>query len=89
MATTIKTRLVKIGNSQGVRIPKILLDQLALPTNVELEVQGQQLIVRPARHPRADWDAQFQQMAAQNDDHLLDGDTSDLSTWHEDEWVWE
>ncbi|WP_370374942.1 type II toxin-antitoxin system PemK/MazF family toxin, partial [Candidatus Chloroploca sp. Khr17] len=28
MSNVIKTRLVKIGNSQGIRIPKVLLDQI-------------------------------------------------------------
>lgn len=57
MSGTIRTRLVKVGNSQGVRIPKLLLEQRGIQTDVETEVQGNSLIIRPASHPRAGWEA--------------------------------
>ena len=86
MSTVIKTRLVKIGNSQGLRIPKLVLDQLNLSSDVELEVQDDHLIVRPSTHPRADWAKQFRQMAERKDDQLLDADASltecEASGWH-------
>jgi antitoxin MazE len=87
MSTVIKTRLVKIGNSQGVRIPKLILDQLNLSSDVELEVQADHLIVRPSTHPRADWSEQFRQMAERGDDQLLDADAS-LTEWEATEWQW-
>ena len=87
MSTVIKTRLVKIGNSQGLRIPKLLLEQLNLPTDVELEVQDDHLIVRPSSHPRADWAEQFRQMAQRADDRLLDSDLT-LTEWEASEWQW-
>lgn len=87
MSTVIKTRLVKIGNSQGLRIPKLVLDQLNLSSDVELEVQGDHLIVRPSIHPRADWGAQFRQMAEHGDDQLLDVDAP-LTEWEATEWRW-
>ena len=87
MSTVIKTRLVKIGNSQGVRIPKLVLDQLHLSTDVELEVQDDRLIVRPSPHARADWADQFRQMAERGDDHLLDSDFT-LTEWEATEWQW-
>ena len=87
MATVIKTRLVKIGNSHGVRIPKLILDQLNLSVDVELEIQADHLIVRPSTHPRADWVAQFRQMAAHGDDQLLDPDQP-LTAWEATEWQW-
>ena len=39
MSAVIRTRLVKIGNSQGIRIPKVVLEQLNLTDTIELEVQ--------------------------------------------------
>ena len=89
MSNIIKTRLVKIGNSQGIRIPKILLDQLGLKDDIELEVQGDQLMLRPARRPRQGWDAQFRQMAEHNDDELLDKNDRSGSSWDDEEWTWE
>jgi antitoxin MazE len=87
MSTVIKTRLVKIGNSQGVRIPKLVLDQLNLSSDIELEVQDDHLIVRPSTHPRADWAEQFRQMAERSDDQLLDADAP-LTEWEATEWQW-
>lgn len=87
MPTVIKTRLVKIGNSQGVRIPKLVLDQLNLTAEIELEVQATQLVMRAIRAPRADWAAAFRQMHDQGDDVLLDPDPC-LTAWEGTEWEW-
>jgi len=87
MSSIIKTRLVKIGNSQGVRIPKLVLDQLHLSSDVELEVQDDHLIIRPGSHPRADWADQFRQMAERSDDQLLDADLLPTE-WEASEWQW-
>ena len=45
MSNTVKSRIVKIGNSRGVRIPKPILEQLALSEEVELSVRGDQLVI--------------------------------------------
>ncbi len=59
MSTVVKTRIIKIGNSQGIRIPKILLDQTSLGKEVELELQQGQIIVRSAYRARHNWEDQF------------------------------
>lgn len=87
MSTVHKTRIVKIGNSQGVRIPKLFLDQIQLGDEVELELQADQIVIRSARHAREGWDAAFRTMAETGDDRLLD-EVATLSAWDEDEWVW-
>ncbi len=89
MNTVIKTRMVKIGNSQGIRIPKMLIDQLGLANDIELEVQDGQLVIRSARRPRLSWGNQFRQMAECGDDYLLDAVPPSFSTWDEEEWSWE
>ena len=88
MSTVLKTRIVKIGNSQGVRIPKLFLEQTQLRDDVELELQPDHIVIRAARRVRAGWDAAFQAMASHGDDQLLDTDTLQGSRWDEDEWTW-
>jgi len=88
MHTTVKTRIVRIGNSQGIRIPKPILEQLGFTDEVELEILPDQLIVRPAHPPRSGWDEQFQAMADAGDDHLLDEELPTLTQWDEQEWEW-
>jgi antitoxin MazE len=53
----------KIGNSQGVRIPKPLLDQTGIGEDVELEVSESQIILRPISNPRPGWESAFKTMA--------------------------
>ncbi len=88
MASTIKARIVPIGNSQGVRIPKILLEQTSLAEEVELEAQGNQIVIRPLLAPRAGWAEQFQLMAERGDDKLLDDESTGSTSWDETEWAW-
>ena len=86
MSAAIRTRIVKIGNSQGIRIPKLLLEQSGIQTEVEIEVQSGHLIIRTAPHSRVGWDEAFAQMAEQEDDALLDEISAD--DWDETEWQW-
>src|SRR4030095_887174 len=85
---SMKTRIVRIGNSQGVRIPKPLLEQTGLRDNVEIEVEDDHLVIRAVGHPRAGWAEAFQAMAQHGDDALLDGDVLCLTRWEEEEWEW-
>ena len=88
MSTIVKTRIVKIGNSHGVRIPKLFLEQTHLGDDVELELQPDQIVIRSARRIRAGWDTAFQAMAAVGDDHLVDDPRSAATAWDEAEWTW-
>ena len=85
----LKTHLIKIGNSQGIRIPKPILEQIGVSGEIEMEVQGHQLILRPATDPREGWAESFRKMATNGDDALLDGDLLILTEWEETEWEWE
>jgi antitoxin MazE len=87
-ASSMKTHIVRIGNSQGVRIPKLLLEQSGLRGEVEITAEEDSLVIKPAKKPRAGWDTAFQALARRGDDALLDAATPSLSTWDEDEWEW-
>jgi antitoxin MazE len=84
----MKSRIVPIGNSRGVRIPKPLLEQIGLAGEVEMTVQEGSLIIRPTRRPRAGWARAFEAMACQGDDVLLDAGTLPSTRWDEEEWEW-
>ncbi len=87
MAATIKTRLVRIGNSQGIRIPRVIVEQTGLQGELELEVRDRQLVVRPTSRPRAGWEDRFREMARRRDDRRLWPETV-LSSFDEKEWEW-
>jgi antitoxin MazE len=83
----MRARVVKIGNSKGVRIPKPMLEQSGIGDEVELEAEDGHIVIRAIRHPREGWDAAFAEMARRGDDKLLD-DVPSTSTWDEEEWEW-
>jgi antitoxin MazE len=82
-------RIVKIGNSRGIRIPKSLLEQSGLHDEVELEVRKNRLVIKPKRNIREGWECAFRRMAENGDDLLLDKDgISAQNNWDEEEWEW-
>jgi antitoxin MazE len=83
----MRTRIVRIGNSQGIRIAKHLLDQTGLREEVEVEAEGNRLVIRPVAAPRAGWKEAFQAMAEAGEDRMLD-DEPVASRWDEEEWEW-
>ena len=84
----MKARIVRIGNSKGIRIPKPLIEQTGLSDEVTIEAQGNRLVIRAARRPRTGWAEAFQAMAAAGDDRLLDADGATSREWDEREWQW-
>ena len=85
---TVKTRLVRIGNSRGIRIPKIIVEQAGLKETVELEVRKGVLLVRSAGLPREGWEEQFRTMAGRGDDGPVWAEALSLTSWDEREWKW-
>ena len=84
----MRTSIVRIGNSRGIRIPKALLEQCRLEGTVELDVRDGQLVVRPVDRPRLGWDEAFREMADRGDDRLLDRESSGQTDWDATEWEW-
>lgn len=82
----MKARIVRAGNSRGIRIPKPLIYQTGLGENVEIVVQGSALVISPVGRPREGWAEAFRGMAAHDDDTLPD--ETRATRWDEDEWRW-
>jgi len=85
---TMRARIVKIGNSQGIRIPKPILEQSGITEDVDIEVENNQIIIRPLLKARTGWDKAFRKMVENQDDMLVDGDEPILHSWDETEWQW-
>ena len=83
MATT---RIVRIGNSRGIRVPKLLLDQADLPDEVELRAEPGRLVVSAAKRPRAGWAVAARLMRERGDDALLDAGTA--TRFDRTDWKW-
>ncbi|SCB15066.1 AbrB/MazE/SpoVT family DNA-binding domain-containing protein [Cupriavidus alkaliphilus] len=71
----MKATIRKMGNSQGVLIPKAILAQLGLENEVEMEIVNDTLVLRrPRQAPRQGWAEASQQIAAASDDTLVLGE---------------
>lgn len=81
-----KTRIVRIGNSRGIRIPKTLLEEAELPEEVELRAEPGRLVVEGVRGARAGWADAAKRMRARSDDRLLDEPTP--TRFDLEEWEW-
>ena len=77
----MRTSVVRIGNSRGLRIPKAALAQCQVGDDVELEVRKGELFVRPVRAAREGWDEAFRSMADRGGDRLLAATAWDRSQW--------
>ncbi len=85
----MKTKVIKIGNSKGVRIPRHMLEQSGLKSEVEIEVKDKTIILKPTSKIREDWENAFQKMSENNDDILLYQEYLENSTsWDNEEWEW-
>ena len=67
----MKTRLIRIGNSRGVQLPKSLIEQAGLTDEVELRIQAGVITIRAAG-ARAGWAEAAKLMRARDDDLLID-----------------
>jgi antitoxin MazE len=84
----MKTRIVRIGNSRGIRIPILLPEQIGLPDEVDIRAEGGSLVIRSANKPRTGRDAAFQWMATRGDDGFLGESDPSVSDWDHIEWEW-
>ena len=82
----MKTKIVRIGNSRGVRIPKPLLEQAGLEDEVELRVVESGIIIEGVGAPRAGWAEAAAQLEERGEGGLLDEPVA--TEFDESEWVW-
>ena len=84
----MKARIVRIGNSRGVRIPKPLIEQTGMTDEVDMTVEEDRIIIARVNRPRATWPAAFREMARRGDDALIDTTAVKRTLWDEEDWEW-
>jgi antitoxin MazE len=82
----MKAKLVRMGNSRGVRLPKPLIEQAGLTDEVELEVHGNTIVIVAQKAPRDGWSEAARRLHAEDGDRLLDDPTP--THFDEAEWQW-
>ena len=81
----MKAQIIRIGNSQGIRIPKTLLEDGKISGEVELEIHEEGILIRSLQKPRANWDASFKTVADADDDQQL---VETPTAFEKKEWQW-
>ena len=84
----MKTRLVRIGNSCGVRLPKPLIAQAGLTDEVELHVKEGAIVIERASTPQAEWSEAAPKRHSCDEDPLPDSSASTLLDERDWEWEW-
>lgn len=82
----MKARLIRIGNSRGIRLPKPLIVQAGLTDEVELRVKDGAIVIKPASTPRAGWAEAAREIRDRGEDRLLDPPAP--KRFDEEEWEW-
>jgi len=81
----METSIIKIGNSKGLRLSKTILEKYNIKEKVELILEKGQIILRPIKKPRKNWEDEFKKMRLNNDDRLFMNDVFDdenLDEWN-------
>jgi antitoxin MazE len=81
----MKSQIIQIGNSQGIRIPKVLLEDSRISGEVDLELHPDGILIRKAQRPRDGWADAFKIMAENDDDELA---ATPESEFERKEWQW-
>ena len=82
----MKSRIVRVGNSRGVRLPKALLEQAGLLEEVEIHAEPGRIVIESVTRARAGWASAARDMAAQGEDGPIDEPTP--TRFDAGEWTW-
>jgi antitoxin MazE len=86
MVPVMKTHLIQVGNSRGIRLPKPLISQAGLTDEVELHIRDGAIIIENASSPREGWAKAAQAMHDRAEDVLLM--SSNPTHFDEKDWMW-
>ena len=82
------TKIVPIGNSRGIRIPKAMLEHCGFGEEVDLQAKNGALILRPVNTLRAGWAEAFAEMRKKGDDRLAPEAAPTATAFDAEEWKW-
>ena len=63
----METAIIKIGNSKGLRLSKTILEKYNIKDKVEMILEKGQIILKPIKTPRKNWDNEAKEIFDFND----------------------
>ena len=82
----MKARLVNIGNSRGIRIPKPLIEEAGLSDEVELHVKDGVITIAAVHSLRSGWAEAARTLAGETGVGLVAPTVA--TKFEDDEWQW-
>ena len=73
----MQAKIIRIGNSKGLRLSKTILDKYGIKDKVELVLEKDYLVLKAVSNPREGWEKEFKKMHKLGDDSLLIDDVFD------------
>ena len=83
----MKLKLVRVGNSKGIRIPKPLIEQCGFGDTVEVSVKDGCVVIAAERKPRQGWEEAFRSAKPPVDDEIMLAGVTP-NEFDRDEWQW-
>jgi len=81
--------LIKIGNSQGIRIPKPLIEQAHLEgKELDLQLVNQGILVTPSKKPRDGWKNAIEAILSSKEAEQTDSEWLDATLTSDDDLEW-
>ncbi len=80
----MKSNLIKIGNSKGVRITSSIIKECDFGNEVEIKVVGKKVIIEAIKEPRSNWQNSFEKMHENKEDILISENSNDFDK----DWEW-
>lgn len=86
----VHTRLAKLGNSQGFRVPRLMLEAAGIHDAVTIEVRNDEIVIRREEPAdlRANWAEEFRLMAARDAAAGAEGPMQCTNRFDHEEWEW-
>jgi antitoxin MazE len=82
----MKAKLIQIGNSRGVRLPKPLLIEARLDEEVDIQVRDGSIIISSLKPPRTGWEESARRIHDRKGDTLMDPPSQ--THFEQSEWEW-
>jgi len=82
----MRIKVIDIGNSRGIRLPKALIEEMGFTDEVELQRTDKGLIIKPVKEARAGWAELFKMASKPAKEDKLWGDAG--NKFDNEEWTW-
>jgi antitoxin MazE len=82
----MKARLIRIGNSRGVRLPRPLIEEAGLADEVDLVAREGEIVIRRVKSAREGWADAARLLRERGEDALLNAPAP--TRFDESEWEW-